>query len=86
MKRVKGVWAGEVEILFDFNENETYALPFDILKKNVVDGVLCDRIRKQLQDEVDDLGTVTVNQKIADLYEYDTDELDKGEAKEGGHD
>lgn len=66
---IKGRYVGTVTIDFSVDENTNGLLPFDRLQKAVKEE-LSGVIKKIIEEEVSDIGTVTVKQQFADLYIY----------------
>lgn len=72
--RIKGRYVAQIEIDLDAKMQE-YMLPFEEIKKKMVDGELTDKIRDLVFGEIiEDFGTVTVTQQYADIYEVEDDE------------
>lgn len=64
---IKGRYVGTITIDFSVDENTNGLLPFDRLQKSVKEE-LSGVIKKIIEEEVSDIGVVTVEQQFADLY------------------
>ena len=64
---IKGKYVGTVIIDICVDENKPNLLPFEKLKEET-EKKLNVVIRDILQDELDDIATVSVSQQYADLY------------------
>ncbi|NCE63722.1 hypothetical protein D1159_03795 [Pseudoflavonifractor sp. 524-17] len=64
---IRGKYVGTITIEFCVDENTNGLLPFDCLQASVKEE-LSGVIKKIIEEEVSDIGTVTVEQQFADLY------------------
>lgn len=64
---IKWKYVGAITIDFCVDESTSGLLPFNDLKKSVQKD-LTGVIKKIIDEEVSDVGTVTVEQQYADLY------------------
>lgn len=73
--RYKGRYVAQIGIDFEFEYKEGM-LPLEEIKYQVLGGGMTKEIENLLSDEVNDLSTVTVTQKYADLQVVEDERTD----------
>lgn len=70
---IKGIYVAQVRIDIAVDENSPGLLPFDQMQKALRDQTT-EAVKDLLEDELfGDVGTVTVEQQMADLWETEDD-------------
>lgn len=69
---IKGIYVAQVRIDIAVDENTHGLLPFDQLQKAVREQTT-GAVKGLLEDEFGDIGTVTVEQQMADLWKAEND-------------
>lgn len=77
---IKGRYVALVEIDLAYEEeNHPDVIPFGQMKSVIMTNGLAKRIKELIQDEIGELGTVTITKQYADLYQWmDEEECNNG--------
>lgn len=67
MNRVKGRYVAQIIIEINSPYREGKDFPIDVVKKNFREGLTAG-LKEELQSQIDDIGTVEINEQYLDVY------------------